>query len=72
MANEFRTLRGECTNLVPNGPGYENVSLVNQVCTTIGALPGQLIVDGNRFLDLSFDFSYSNVWRVSGVLPSYP
>lgn len=65
MANEFRTLKGKCTNLVPNGPGYENVTLDNQVCTTVGALPGQPLVDGGRFLDISFDFSYSNVWKVS-------
>ncbi|KAH9022164.1 pleiotropic drug resistance ABC transporter [Lactarius pseudohatsudake] len=28
--NEFHTLNGTCSNLVPSGTGYENVSLANQ------------------------------------------
>ncbi|KAH8978977.1 hypothetical protein EDB83DRAFT_2242945 [Lactarius deliciosus] len=29
------TLNGTCSNLVPNGTGYENVSLTNQVCGSV-------------------------------------
>ncbi|KAG2063871.1 ABC-2 type transporter, partial [Suillus decipiens] len=32
MMNEFHTLSGTCSTLVPQGPGYENVLLANQVC----------------------------------------
>ncbi|KIM37032.1 hypothetical protein M413DRAFT_448754 [Hebeloma cylindrosporum] len=62
MANEFHTLRGSCSNLVPQGPGYENVSIDNQVCTTVGAVPGQSFVEGQRFVGLAYGFHYSNVW----------
>lgn len=44
MSNEFRTLKGECANLVPMGVGYENVTIGNQVCTTVGSVPGQSFV----------------------------
>jgi ATP-binding cassette, subfamily G (WHITE), member 2, SNQ2 len=64
MANEFRTLNGACSSLVPQGPGYENVSLANQVCTTVGSQPGQEFVNGNTFLQVSFGYSFSHVWRV--------
>jgi ATP-binding cassette subfamily G (WHITE) protein 2 (SNQ2) len=64
MSNEFRTLRGECSNLVPQGLGYENAQLANQVCTTVGAIPGQAFVDGARFAQLSYDYRYSNTWMV--------
>ena len=75
LSNEFRTLKGACSNLVPQGPGYENVSLANQVCATVGSVPGQPFVDGSRFLELSYEFSYSHTWRVcpttrSSFLPS--
>ncbi|THU77874.1 hypothetical protein K435DRAFT_812067 [Dendrothele bispora CBS 962.96] len=30
MTNEFRTLNGTCDSLIPSGPGYENVTLINQ------------------------------------------
>jgi ATP-binding cassette subfamily G (WHITE) protein 2 (SNQ2) len=65
MTNEFRTVNGTCNNLVPQGPGYEGISLSNQVCTTVGALPGQPTVQGSRFVELSFGYSYNHLWRVS-------
>ncbi|KAH9045960.1 ABC-2 type transporter-domain-containing protein [Lactarius hengduanensis] len=68
MSNEFHTLNGTCSNLVPSGTGYENVSLTNQVCGTVGSIPGQSTVDGNRFIAISYDYSYSNLWRNYGII----
>ncbi|KAI0265431.1 ABC-2 type transporter-domain-containing protein [Gloeopeniophorella convolvens] len=67
VANEFHTLNGACSNIIPNGPGYENVALANQVCPTVGSVPGQSTVDGNRFIQLSYEYSYSHVWRNFGI-----
>ena len=64
LTNEFRTLEGTCTSLVPQGPGYENVSLENQVCAVVGAVPGQNFVDGARFAELSYGFKFSHTWMV--------
>ena len=64
MANEFHTLNGSCASLVPLGLGYEGVGLSNQVCTTPGSVAGQDYVDGNQFIGLSYDYSYSHVWMV--------
>ncbi|KIY47084.1 pleiotropic drug resistance ABC transporter [Fistulina hepatica ATCC 64428] len=63
ITNEFRTLVGTCADLVPQGPGYENVSLYNQVCLTVGAVAGQATVNGNRFILLSYGYSYGHTWR---------
>lgn len=65
MANEFRTLNGVCDSLVPQGPSYANITIANQVCATVGAVPGQLSVQGSRFISLSFGYTYSHLWRVS-------
>ncbi|KAF5329467.1 hypothetical protein D9619_009293 [Psilocybe cf. subviscida] len=67
LTNEFRTLKGECSNLVPEGVGYEGVTLVNQVCTTVGAVPGQSFVDGARFAKLAYGFSFSHTWMNLGI-----
>jgi ATP-binding cassette, subfamily G (WHITE), member 2, SNQ2 len=64
ILNEFRTLDGHCSTLVPQGPGYENVSLANQVCTAVGSLPGQATVSGARYVELSFGYKYSEIWQV--------
>ncbi|TFK38227.1 pleiotropic drug resistance ABC transporter [Crucibulum laeve] len=71
LANEFHTLQGSCASIVPQGPGYENISIDNQVCSTVGSLPGQNFVNGNRFLQLSYGYSYSNLWRNFGILIAY-
>ena len=64
MTNEFRTLDFECSNLVPQGPGYENIALENQVCTVVGAVPGQPTVNGLQYLKLSFNYKWTHMWRV--------
>jgi ATP-binding cassette, subfamily G (WHITE), member 2, SNQ2 len=61
LMNEFRALSGTCSKLVPSGPGYENVSLANQVCSTVGAQPGQNFVDGDLFVNQSYDYYQSSV-----------
>ncbi|KAF8638204.1 hypothetical protein AX16_010550 [Volvariella volvacea WC 439] len=67
LTNEFRDLHGICSSLIPQGPGYENVSIENQVCAVVGALPGEIFVDGNRFTGSSYGFSFDNTWRNLGI-----
>ena len=64
MTNEFHTLDGECSTLVPSGSGYEGISLANQVCTVLGSQPGQSTVSGSAYLGLSFGYFFGNLWRV--------
>lgn len=71
LTNEFHTLDATCSTLIPQGPGYENVSLANQVCTTVGSLPGMTTVDGNRFVDMSYGYLYSDLWRNYGIIVAF-
>ncbi|KAG2155262.1 ABC-2 type transporter-domain-containing protein [Suillus bovinus] len=71
VVNEFHTLNGVCSTLVPQGFGYENASLANQVCATVGSQPGQLLVDGNLYIGLTFDVWYSQLWRNFAVLCAF-
>ncbi|KAE9393362.1 hypothetical protein BT96DRAFT_924054 [Gymnopus androsaceus JB14] len=71
LTNEFHTLDGTCASLVPSGPSYENVSLANQVCTTVGSVAGSATVDGNRFVSLSYSYSFGNTWRNYGILIAF-
>lgn len=67
LTNEFRTLNGTCNALVPSGPGYEGVSLMNQVCAVVGAQPGEDFVNGAAFVKLSYGFDWSNTWQNLGI-----
>ncbi|KAJ7364390.1 pleiotropic drug resistance ABC transporter [Mycena albidolilacea] len=71
VANEFHTLKGSCASLVPQGPGYENVSLTNQVCATVGSVQGQNFVDGNSFIAIAYGYSYSNEWMNFGIVVAF-
>lgn len=66
MTNEFHTLNGACATLVPSGAGYTNITIANQVCTSVGSVQGQAFVNGDTFLRVSYGFEYSNTWRVRG------
>ncbi|KAJ7455204.1 pleiotropic drug resistance ABC transporter [Mycena galericulata] len=71
VANEFRTINGSCASLVPTGPGYENVSITNQVCATVGSVQGQNFVDGNKFIAASYEYSYSHEWMNFGIVVAF-
>ncbi|PPQ79035.1 hypothetical protein CVT25_002344 [Psilocybe cyanescens] len=71
IVNEFHTLDGICSTLVPSGPGYEGISLSNQVCTVVGSQPGEARVDGPVYLDLSFGYSYKHLWRNFGIVIAF-
>ncbi|QRW13753.1 ABC-2 type transporter [Ceratobasidium sp. AG-Ba] len=68
VVNEFHGLKGQCSLFAPSGPGYENVQLANQVCTTVGSAPGQSVVDGDAFVAASYGYYYSNLWRNFGIV----
>lgn len=67
ITTEFHGRRMECTNLVPAGPGFESVSPDNQVCG-FTASNGQVYVDGDYYMHVSFDYSFNHVWRNFGIL----
>lgn len=37
----------------------------------MGAVPGQSYVNGNRYVNLSYEYSYSHVWRNFGILVGF-
>ncbi|KAF8699335.1 ABC transporter, partial [Rhizoctonia solani] len=71
IVNEFHGLKGECSHFVPSGPGYEGVSIQNQVCTTVGSVPGQTFVDGDAFAAASYDYHYKNLWMNFGIVIAF-
>lgn len=67
MGNEFHGRVMPCYQFVPSGPGYENVSLANQICNLKGAIAGQDFVNGDNYLYRNFDFRWHNVWKYWGI-----
>ncbi|KAI4642099.1 hypothetical protein J4E93_007243 [Alternaria ventricosa] len=70
LANEFSDRIMECapSQLVPQGPG---VDPAYQGCSLTGAPPNSRTVPGSDYLQVSFNYSRSNLWRNFGVVIAF-
>ncbi|KAF2035084.1 ABC multidrug transporter-like protein [Setomelanomma holmii] len=67
LANEFHGVNFPCDQFVPMGPGY-NTNGNSFICNVQGAVAGQTFVSGDAFLELSYSYSWSHVWRNFGIM----
>jgi ABC-type multidrug transport system permease subunit/ABC-type multidrug transport system ATPase subunit len=69
LSNEFHNKIIPCVanNLIPNGPGYENVADHQSCAGVSGAIQGNNYVTGEQYL-ASLSYSHNHVWRNFGIL----
>lgn len=63
MANEFHNREFPCAQMVPRGPGYDDLAPESRICAVVGAEPGSNVVSGDRYINMSFDYSNAHKWR---------
>ncbi|KAF2790706.1 ABC transporter-like protein [Melanomma pulvis-pyrius CBS 109.77] len=70
MTNEFSDRIMECSpsQLVPQGPGIDPAY---QGCALTGAEPNSRSVSGSAYLQTTFSYSRSNLWRNFGVVIAF-
>ena len=68
MVNEFSGRDFTCSVVIPSGPGYENVSPQQQVCQTTGSTAGSLVVNGDSYLGVTYQYYSINKWRNIGII----
>ncbi|GMG30719.1 unnamed protein product [Aspergillus oryzae] len=68
MINEFAGRKFHCATYVPSGPGYDNAPLDSKICSGKGAVAGQDYIDGDRYLEVAFEYYPSHLWRNFGIL----
>ncbi|KAL4896838.1 ABC-2 type transporter-domain-containing protein [Aspergillus ambiguus] len=71
MVNELHGREFPCTSFVPSGPGYENASGLERVCSTVGSVPGKANVNGDAFLEGSYGYFWVNRWRDFGIVVAF-
>ncbi|KAF4985237.1 hypothetical protein FGRMN_11255 [Fusarium graminum] len=71
MLNEFHGREFLCAAMVPKGPGYETLSPESQICSVVGSEPGSSVVDGSKYIALSFGYHNSHKWRNVGILCAF-
>jgi ATP-binding cassette, subfamily G (WHITE), member 2, PDR len=65
MANEYSGRNFTCSSYIPSygTPGTENVA-----CDAIGAVPGQLSVNGDAYINSAYNYFASHKWRNVGII----
>ncbi|WWC68268.1 uncharacterized protein I206_102191 [Kwoniella pini CBS 10737] len=73
MINEFHGREFTCSTYVPSAliPAYANVDPLNHVCSTVGATAGSSVVNGDTYLQLSYEYVHSHKWRNFGILLAF-
>ncbi|KAF5876182.1 putative abc transporter protein [Botrytis fragariae] len=62
------TLYCSSDQLVPNGIGYDNITIANQGCPISGSTTGSSTVPGSTYLLAHFGYRPSNAWRNFGIV----
>ncbi|OWZ43068.1 ATP-binding cassette transporter [Cryptococcus neoformans var. grubii Br795] len=68
MINEFHDREYECSAFIPMGPGYEGATGQQHVCSTAGAIAGSSVVNGDDYINLSYEYYHAHKWRNFGIL----
>lgn len=68
VINEFHGREFPCGTFIPNGPGYNNLDLINKACNSVGATLGRQTVNGDAYINSAFQYYHSHKWRNFGIL----
>lgn len=68
MVNEFHNRKFECNLFIPT---YPDAAPENRVCSTVGAVQGEPMVSGDRYINLSFSYYHAHKWRNVGIVIAF-
>lgn len=71
MINEYRNRLFQCSNLIPYGESYSAVADVDKTCSVVGAVPGEVMVNGSAYISKSFEYYPSHIWRNLGIIIAF-
>lgn len=71
MVNEFTGRLFPCDQMVPTGPGYEDIPQDAMACAAKGARPGDAFVDGDEYVRVAFGYEDGHKWRNFGILIAF-
>lgn len=71
LINEFHDRNFPCASYIPRGSAYDSITGTERVCDTVGSIPGEPYVQGDRFIRLSYGYKHEHKWRGFGVGMAY-
>lgn len=71
MVNEFRDREFQCSSFVPSGEGYENVDIINTICSTVSSKAGERYVSGDAYIETAYAYTNDHLWRNLGIVIAF-
>ena len=68
IINEFHNREFPCSDFVPSGPSYNNITPDERVCSAVGSKLGLNFVNGDDYFETSFSYYHSHLWRNLGII----
>ena len=68
MINEFSGRQFACATFVPQGSAYQQVNPAERRCAVVGADSGSSMVDGDKYLEETFQYYPDHLWRNLGLI----
>lgn len=68
MVNEFHNRRYTCSTFIPPAPQFGDGSTDSQICAAVGAIAGQPYIEGDAYINSSYEYYAKNKWRNIGIL----
>ncbi|KAK8215113.1 Multidrug resistance protein [Zalaria obscura] len=65
MINEFHNREYACSAFVPT---YGNLAAGQRVCSAVGSQPGMTVVNGDDYINSSFEYTHGHKWRNVGIV----
>lgn len=70
IGNEFHKQEYSCKDFIPRGENYPTEGPYF-VCSVVGSQMGETFVNGDAYVSLAFDYSYSHGWRNWGIIMAF-
>ncbi|TGO37926.1 hypothetical protein BHYA_0085g00020 [Botrytis hyacinthi] len=71
MINEFSGRQFSCAHFTPEGPEYNQVNRNGRQCSTVGAIPRAIVVDGDAYLASAFQMDTAVLWRNLAIILAF-
>ncbi len=65
IANQFHGRNFACSQIIPP---YANLNGNDYICASKGSVAGQRTVNGERYIQQAYTYTYAHVWRNFGIL----
>ncbi|CAI7673956.1 unnamed protein product [Penicillium pancosmium] len=71
IVNEFSGRHFPCSTYIPSGGSYDSAPQSSRICSQKGAFAGDNYIDGDTYINTTFNYYKEHLWRNFGILVAF-